>query len=188
MVRFLSPADVKGTATLTMEHTGKEDDLWIYLPALEKVRRLVASNKKDAFVGTDFSYGDIIGHKVDDWTHELTGEEVVDGHPCYVVTSVPRSDSVRSDTGYGKRVQWIRKDNFVGIKGEFFDETGKPLKTYTAHDVQLVDKADGKWQAMHAEMANLKTGHRTVIRVADFKTNQGVKDDVFTTRTLQSEL
>src|SRR5262245_30239495 len=67
MVRFLSPADVKGTATLMIEHSDGDDDIWIYLPALHKVRRLVANNKKDSFVGTDFSYSDIIGHRVDDW-------------------------------------------------------------------------------------------------------------------------
>ncbi|PYM03363.1 MAG: RND transporter, partial [Candidatus Rokuibacteriota bacterium] len=69
MVRFLSPPDVKGTVTLLVEHSDTDDDIWIYLPALKKVRRLVASNKKDSFVGTDFSYGDVIGHKVEEWGH-----------------------------------------------------------------------------------------------------------------------
>jgi hypothetical protein len=67
LIRFLTPGDVKGTATLLVEHSAGDDDIWIYLPALHKVRRLVANNKKDSFVGTDFSYGDIIGHKVEDW-------------------------------------------------------------------------------------------------------------------------
>lgn len=71
LVNFLSPADVRGTKTLLIEHSSADDDIWIYLPAMKKVRRLVASNKKDSFVGTDFSYGDVIGHKVEDWNHTL---------------------------------------------------------------------------------------------------------------------
>jgi hypothetical protein len=69
LVNFLSPADVRGTKTLLIEHSAADDDIWIYLPAMKKVRRLVASNKKDSFAGTDFSYGDVIGHKVEDWNH-----------------------------------------------------------------------------------------------------------------------
>ena len=80
-VRFLSPGDIKGTATLLIEHATGDDDMWIYLPALKKVRRLVASNKKDSFVGTEFSYGDVIGHRTSDWTHRILREETVAGAP-----------------------------------------------------------------------------------------------------------
>ena len=90
MTRFLEPADVKGTVSLLIEHSEKDDDIWIYLPSVKKVRRLVSSNKRDSFVGTDFSYGDIIGHKVNEWTHTLVKEEAVDGKPCYVIESVPK--------------------------------------------------------------------------------------------------
>src|SRR5882762_7011693 len=71
MTRFLEPADVKGTVSLLIEHAEKDDDIWIYLPSVKKVRRLVSSNKKDSFVGTDFSYGDVIGHKVKEWDHNF---------------------------------------------------------------------------------------------------------------------
>ncbi len=71
LVTFITPADVKGTKTLLVEHSGKDDDIWIYLPALKKVRRLVSSNKKYSFVGTDFSYWDVIGHRVEDWNHKI---------------------------------------------------------------------------------------------------------------------
>ena len=70
------------------------------LPALKKVRRLVASNKKDSFVGTDLSYGDIIGHKVQEWHHVLVKEETIDGQACYVVESTPHSDAVQEQSGY----------------------------------------------------------------------------------------
>jgi hypothetical protein len=103
LVNFLSPADVRGTKTLLIEHSAADDDIWIYLPAMKKVRRLVSSNKKDSFVGTDFSYGDVIGHKVEDWNHRLLRQEKVDGRDCYVVESNPRRPEVADNTGYSKR-------------------------------------------------------------------------------------
>jgi outer membrane lipoprotein-sorting protein len=187
MIRFLSPPDIKGTVTLLIEHADNDDDIWIYLPALKKVRRLVASNKKDSFVGTDFAYGDVIGHKVEEWHHRLLGEEAVDAQPCYVIESVPKSASVQSSSGYTKRRTWIRQDNFVDIKGEFWDQAGQFLKTSRFTDVQLVDPARGKWQPMRLEMVNVQTGHQTIIAFENFKANLGLKDDVFTTRYMERE-
>lgn len=187
MTRFLSPADIKGTVSLLVEHADKDDDIWIYLPALKKVRRMVASNKKDSFVGTDFSYGDVIGHKVGEWDHKLLGEEVVDGKTCYVIESLPKSDDIKASSGYSRRKGWIRKDNYMTVKSEFWDESGQPVKTSTFSDIQQVDPAHDKWQAMRLEAANVQTGHRTIIKFDNFKVNQQVKDDFFTTRYMEKE-
>jgi outer membrane lipoprotein-sorting protein len=187
MTRFLSPADIKGTVSLLVEHADKDDDIWIYLPALKKVRRMVASNKKDSFVGTDFSYGDVIGHKVGEWNHKLLGDEVVDGNPCYVIESLPKTDDIKSGSGYSKRKGWIRKDNFMSVKAEFWDESGQLLKTSTLTDIRKVDPEHDKWQAMRLEAVNVQTGHRTVIQYGNFKVNQKVKDDFFTTRYMEKE-
>ncbi len=187
MVRFLSPPDIKGTAILLIEHSDRDDDIWAYLPGLKKVRRLVASNKKDSFAGTDFSYGDVIGHRVQEWEHRLLGEEVVDGQACYIVESLPQTDAVKGSSGYGRRRSWIRKDTFVMLKGEYWDQAGQPLKTIRAAELRLVDPARGKWQPLRLEAVNIQTGHRTVIRYGDFRANQQVKDEVFTTRYLERE-
>jgi outer membrane lipoprotein-sorting protein len=187
LTRFTAPADIKGTATLLVENSAGDDDIWIYLPALKKVRRLVASNKKDSFVGTDFSYGDVIGHKVGDWRHKLLREETVDGAACYVVESVPATPEIKTNSGYSKRIGWFRKDNFVAIKGEAFDEGGELLKRVSATDVRLLDPASGRWQPMRLEALNVQTGHRTVIEFRNQKVNQGIGDEFFTTRYLERE-
>ena len=187
LIRFLSPPDVRGTAILLIEHSDRDDDIWVYLPALKKVRRLVSSNKRDSFAGTDFSYGDVIGHKVGEWEHRLVGEEPVDGQACYVVESAPRIEAVKASAGYARRRSWIRKDNFVMAKGEYWDQAGQPLKTIRAGSVQLVDPGRQKWQAMRLEALNSQTGHRTVIQYDTFKANQQVRDDLFTTRHLERE-
>jgi hypothetical protein len=187
MTRFMAPADVKGTVSLLIEHSAADDDIWIYLPALKKVRRLVSSNKKDSFVGTDFSYGDVIGHKATEWNYKLLREESEDGSPCYVIEATPKSDVIRDNSGYAKRVLWIRKDNFFAIKGELWDEAMQPVKAFHMTELQEVDAARHKWQAMRLEAKNLQTGHQTVIHFENFKVNQKVRDDFFTTRYMEKE-
>lgn len=187
MTRFLSPSDIKGTVSLLIEHADQDDDIWIYLPALKKVRRMAASDKKDSFVGTDFSYGDVIGHKVNEWKHQLIGEETLDGSPCFVVESLPNNDDIRDSSGYAKRKAWIRKDNFVTVKAEFWDEAGQPLKVSRFFDIRQVDAERQRWQAMRLESENQQTRHRTVIQFENFKVNQQVKEDFFTTRYMEKE-
>jgi uncharacterized protein len=187
VVTFLSPSDVKGTKTLLIEHKGKDDDIWIYLPALKKVRRLVSSNKKDSFVGTDFSYGDVIGHRPEDWTHKILGEEKVDGKDCWRLESAPKNDSVKENSGYAKRVGWVDKESFVTLKGEAYDVSEKLLKNFKASDVKQVDTKNNKWQPMRLEAENVQTGHKTILEFQNFKANQGVKDELFTTRYLEKQ-
>jgi outer membrane lipoprotein-sorting protein len=179
LVRFLAPADIKGTATLLVEHATADDDMWIYLPALGKVRRLSASNKKDSFVGTDFSYGDVIGYKPEEWKHKLLKEEPVDGAPCYVIESTPANDTVLQNSGYSKRVTWVRQDNFVAARIEIAGADGQPLKRITASDIHQVG-SNNRWQPMLSEAENLQTGHRTTIRFEGFKADQNVAANLFT--------
>jgi outer membrane lipoprotein-sorting protein len=187
MTRFTAPPDIKGTVSLLIEHSEKDDDIWIYLPALKKVRRLVSSNKKDSFVGTDFSYGDVIGFKVADWKHKLLKEETVEGQPCWVIESTPATPQIQSDSGYSKRVGWIRKDNFVSAKGEFYDEGGQLLKQVSASQITLVDPAKQRWQPMRLEAKNVQTNHRTVIEFRNYKANQNVSSEFFTTRYMERD-
>ena len=187
MTRFLEPTDVKGTVSLLVEHSDKDDDIWIYLPSVKKVRRLISSNKKDSFVGTDFSYGDVIGHKVKEWNHTIVKEEDVDGKPCYVIESTPKDATVKTNTGYSKRIGWIQKDNFVTVKAVSYDEAGELLKEAKYSHWKEVDTVKHKWQAGILEAKNLQTGHSTVITIDQFKVNNGVKDDFFTTRYMEQQ-
>jgi outer membrane lipoprotein-sorting protein len=185
-VNFLSPADVRGTKTLLIEHSAADDDIWIYLPAMKKVRRLVSSNKKDSFVGTDFSYGDVIGHKVEEWNHRLLREEQVDGRQCYVIESTPRHPDVADNSGYSRRIGWIDTESFVAVRGEIYDLTGQLLKKTTAADVQRVDPANDRYQPMRLTAENVQTGHKTVIEFSHFRANVGVTDALFTPRALEN--
>jgi predicted RND superfamily exporter protein len=184
LVRFTSPADVSGTSVLTIENDG-DDDIWVYLPALKKVRRLTASNKRDAFVGTDFSYGDILGHPVAEWTHRLVRSEVVDGVPSQVVESRPATPAVAANTGYSRRVNWISSTNGVVLKTEFYAPSGTLLKVYSGTDIRLVDPKARRYQPMRQVMKNVVTGHSTLIEYTSFRTDISISPDQFQPRSLE---
>src|SRR5260370_16861908 len=84
-----------------------------------KNRGPVANNKKDSIVGSDFSYGDISLPNVDLYEHRLVGSEVIDNHDCYEVESIPKSDTTKNDIGYGRKLTWLRKKNFLQTKGDY---------------------------------------------------------------------
>lgn len=186
IVVFNSPADIRGTRTLLIEHSGADDDIWIYLPAMKKVRRLVASNKKDSFVGTDFSYGDVIGHKVDDWSHTLAREETFGGFDCWVIESTPKTPQVADTSGYSKRISWIDKRSYVAVRTDIFDRQGAFLKRLTQEDVREVDPKNHRWQPMRLVAENAQTNHKTIIELKNFRANVGVSDAAFTPQALEN--
>jgi predicted RND superfamily exporter protein len=187
VVRFTSPADVGGTSVLTIENEG-DDDIWVYLPALKKVRRLAASNKNDAFVGTDFSYGDILGHPVAEWTHRLVRNEVVNGVPSQVVESLPATPVIAANTGYSRRVNWISAANGVVVKTEFYGPSGALLKIYSCSDIRLVDPKARRYQPMRQLMKNVVTGHSTLIEYTSFRTDISISPAQFQPRSLERPL
>ena len=187
LVKFLSPADIKGTGFLQVEHSGADDDQWIYLPALKKTRRLVANNKKDSFVGSDFSYGDILLPKVEFYKHALLRTEALDGQDNYVIESVPRDDNVKRDSGYSKKFTWVRKDNFLETKVEYYDVNERLLKTQTISGHKLVEPETQRWIAMRREMVNHQTKHKTIFTFDRIESGVPVADDAFTTRSIERE-
>jgi hypothetical protein len=186
-VKFSTPADIRGTAFLQVEHGDADDDLWIYLPALKKSRRLVASNKKDSFVGSDFSYGDISLPRVAKYRHTIIRNETIDEVDAYVIESVPIDDTVKSNSGYSKKITWVRSDNFVEAKVDYYDLAGRLLKTQRITKPQAVDAKAGRYFAMLREMTNHQTGHKTVLNVIKLETGVPTPDELFTTRSIERE-
>lgn len=186
VIKFSTPADIKGTGVLQIEHIDGDDDLWIYLPALKKSRRLVANNKKDSFAGSDFSYGEINLPKVDQYKHTLLRSEKVDTFDCYVIESAPANDTIKSNSGYSKKVTWVRADNFLEAKVDYYDLAGRLLKTQKTGKHQLIEPDKARWFALYREMTNHQSGHRTTIDAAKAETI-AIADDMFTTRFLERE-
>lgn len=174
------PPDSRGVAFLIWDYSeeNKTDDLWIYLPALRKVRRISAQDQNDAFLGSDLTFGDMGQRRLDEDDHKFIKEEVYQGMPTYVVESIPREKT----SLYSKKVSWISKDNWTVLKIDYYDNNQKLLKR------QVID-----WQKLNdlhvwkkTEVTNVQNGHRTIFEVSDLKVNAGLQDGDFTERTLTS--
>jgi len=186
IVRFQYPADIKGTGFLEMERVDADDDLWIYLPALHKVRRLISNNKKDSFMGSDFSYGEMLPPRVELYKHTLLHSETVENQECFVIESTPTSDKVRDDSGYSKKISWLRKDSALEAKVEYYDLLGQLLKVQWTRQPKLVETDKNRWLAQSREMTNVQTGHKTLILLDEIDTEVAISDDMFSTRALES--
>ena len=180
LMYFQSPGDVKGTGFLAWDYDDpeKDDDQWLYLPALKKSRRISSSSKNDYFMGTDFTYDDMGDRNVDEDTHALLKEEELDGHACWVLESKPKDE----DYMYSRRVSWIRQDALVAVKVEFYDKRGSLLKILTVPDVK---KQDDIWTPFKMEMENVQKNHKTIIEIEEVQYNIGVKDSMFRVSTLE---
>lgn len=187
LTRFAQPADIKGTGFLQLENRAADDDIWVYLPALGKIRRLAANNKRDSFFGTDFAYGDILLPAVAKYQHALLRNEAVDGSDCYVIESKPRDAKTRDDFGYSRRVTWVDARSFVERKVEYYDLAGRLLKTQTTFDVKQVDAGKGRWLPMRRQMVNHQTGHTTIYQFERFDLRGDLRDANFTVRQLEDE-
>lgn len=185
LTRFTAPADVAGMATLTVEETGSDDKIWVYLPSMRKTRRIQASDKNKPFLGTDFSYGDVMGFRVEEWTYGAVTNEMVDGKACYRIDAKPANGDVASSSGYSLRRMWIDKTSFVALKVETYDAGGKLLKRLIASDVKLMDPALKRYQPMLLSAENVQTGHRTEIRFTQFKANVGIAEKDLTVEALE---
>jgi outer membrane lipoprotein-sorting protein len=183
LTRFHEPAEIRGEGILFLEREGDQNDVQMYLPAYKKIRRVESQAQSGSFMGSEFSYADIATPHVDDYKYDLVKEE--GGH--YVVQSSPATDAVKERTGYSKTVQWIRKDNFMAEKGEYFDKDGALWKKTAAKDILEVDKTKHKWMAHDVRIENAKNGKYTTLRFSGVKVNQGVADSTFSQQNLARE-
>lgn len=179
LIHFLSPADVRGVGFLVWRHPGKDDDRWLFLPALNMVRRIAAADKRSSFVGSDFVYQDVAGRDVGEDTHTLTRSESLGGQDCYVVKNVLRNPG---SAEFSYKLSWVRKDNFVVIQELYYDKRGEKLKQLT---VDKLDTIQGIPTVRKQTMRDLQTGHRSEVSYDKVQYNRGLGDDVFTERYLR---
>ena len=178
LLRFLAPRDIENTGLLTWERAGGDDDQWLYLPSLGKVKRIAASGKKNRFMGSEFAYEDLRPENLSAHRYTLTGSETLDGHDCFVIEAVPATPQQAADSGYSKRRLWVRKDITLTVKQEYFDKKGRLEKVGIPR--QLVNVRGSMWRPNEAEMRDAQTGNRTVVTVESRRLDQGLKESFFT--------
>ncbi|WP_273437628.1 outer membrane lipoprotein-sorting protein [Sedimenticola selenatireducens] len=182
LMRFIQPDDISGTGLLTQDHPGDESDQWLYLPALNKVRRISSSRKGGRFVGSDFFYEDLLDREVEMDYHYLQGEGSVGKVPCEILVSIPRDPK---KSVYSKRVSCIYRKILVPLKVELFEKgKDKPSKMLTARRIK---KIQGYWSILESTMFDLESGHRTQLLTEKIKYNQGLPDRLFSRRDLTDD-
>jgi len=180
---FKEPADVKDTGFLSWSYAdpSKDDDQWLYPPALKKVRRISSSKKKDYFMGTDFTYDDMGDRNVDDYTYTHLGTEVIDGVECYHLETLPKDAAIQKKTGYGRGEMWVRPDIWFIVKMKLFNEKKEFLKELTVSDIVQIDNI---WTANTLKMVNEEEKHSTVFTFSNKRFNSGLDDEIFSERRL----
>lgn len=182
---FLEPADVKGTGVLTFDYEDKDDDMWVYLPALRKTRRIVSSQKSKSFMGSEFSYADLNIPKLSEFAYAVLRSEKVGGVDCWVIETTPKSEAVAESEGYSKKTYWVAKADYTIRKGLYYDLDGELLKELVTRDIKCIDPGKQRYRSMHMEMVNKQNGRRSVFVSEKVVLSVGVKDELFTTRYLE---
>lgn len=193
MVTFISPENVKGLSVLTWTYLspGRDQDVWLWLPSLRKVRRIAQNEGDDSFMGTDFTYEEVVYRKWGDETYTLVGEEKFAGHqsihdgktyyretPCSVIEARPK----RKDWYYSKRTVHLEKDTAFRIHETYFDQTGRTQKTIFVYWSPIAGSAlDMEWLL---EVSDLRSNHSTIIDLREVTFDQGLSEKLFTERTL----
>jgi hypothetical protein len=177
---FTSPRDVAGTAYLSFsfDDESKDDDAWLYLPAMKRVRRITASGKNDDFMGTDFTYEDMGSRSLGKDTFTLQGEDLLDGAACWVVEATAKDPR----DPYRRRVIRVRQDSALIGAVDYYDRRNRLLKELRVSGIRQID---GIWTALKMEMTNVQNKHSTVIEMSDIRFNLPLEDRLFEVSALE---
>ena len=188
---FLSPADVRNTGFLTFDYdeSGKDDDQWLFLPALRKTKRIAAGDKSGSFMGSDLNYSDMTSPDLNLYEYTLMKETKVKGQKVWQIKSVPKTKAEAEKSGYSKSVVFIRQDNYVMIRGVRWVYKKKRNKYL---DVRKLEKIDGIWVSTELHVttkSGKKTLHKTILKQKNVHFNQDeVNEDLFSIRRLEKGL
>ena len=174
-VYFHRPADVNKMVFMVHKHVDKNDDRWLYLPALDLVKRIAAADKRTSFVGSDFLYEDVSGRNVNADVHELTKTT----KNYYVLKNTPKKPK---EVEFAYYIMWIHRKTFIPVKIEYFDHKGKKYRIYEALKVETIQKRP---TITKARMQNLKTKGQTVAEYTGVKYDIGIPKEIFTERFLR---
>ena len=193
IVTFTSPENVKGLSVLTWTYLtpGRDQEVWLWLPSLRKIRRIAQNEGDDSFMGTDFTYEEVVYRKWGDETYTLVGEEKFPGQqsihngetyykdtPCYVIEARPKKENWY----YSKRTVHLEKDTAFRILDSYYDQTGRNQKTIFIQWKPIEgSKLDMEWLL---EVSDLRGGHSTVIDLEKVQFDTGLSERFFTERTL----
>jgi hypothetical protein len=191
LIRFSYPNDIRGTALLVWEHPDADDERFLFLPSLGRVRRIAGTESQESFAGSDFSYEEIGGREFDEYTYAFAGPDQDRAAP---VTWAPptggppreawRLESRRKDTSapFPRVVSLILKDSFVVVQADIYNRRHERQKVYTVKKLELIEKI---WTATSSAMTNALEKSRTELEIENADYNVGLKETDFSRRELE---
>jgi outer membrane lipoprotein-sorting protein len=188
--RFHAPAEVRNEGILIVENASGKNDVLLYLPAYKKIRRVESQQQSGSFMGSVFSYSDIATPHVDEYDYKVVQEgkcptREAASLTCFEIESTPANEDIRERTGYSKSIVWIRSDNYMAVKGEYYNLNGELFKRLEANEIKMVDVKNNKWLAHDLFIVNLKSHEYTKLNFSHVKVNDGISDSIFTQQNLQ---
>ncbi len=182
-IYFHEPGDVRRMTFMVFKYPEREDDRWIFVPAVDLIRRIAADDKRSSFVGSDFTYEDVSGRDTTAENHSLLREEKLGDRDCYVIAS-------RDAGSHTKRVSWIDRENLLPLKEEYYDAQGELSRVSTADKVEEVKAGEGDRietypTVTRRTMRDVKSGHRTEVSYTSVTYNLGLKREDFSERRMR---
>ena len=182
LTRFTEPADIAGTGLLTQDHLNADTDQWIYLPALERVRRISASRKGGRFVNSEIYYEDLRERKPAQDTHRIIGRETIAGINCEILESIPVDPS---NSVYLKRVSWIDPSTLLPLQADFYEKNlQEPSKRL---QVKKHGKVQAYWTVLDSVVTDLSSGNQTRLTIGKIIYDRRLSAKLFTTQALEDE-
>lgn len=175
---FFQPVDVRNMTFMVYKYPGRDADRWLFVPAINMVRRIAAQDKRSSFVGSDFTYEDISGRNLEDDTHTIVNEEKIGTRDCTVIKSTPKA----AEMEYSYKLSWIDKATFLPIKEEYYDKKGELYRVFSADEIADVK---GHPTITKRSMKNLLSGHVTEVSFLKVDYNVGIEDSLFSERYLK---
>jgi len=184
LIRFTYPNDIRGTSFLVWEHPASEDERFLYLPSLGRVRRIAGAETQESFVGSDFTYEDIGGRELDEYTYALVDEQASWSGPDGAARPAWRLESRRKDASaeFPRVVSLVLKDTYVVVQADIYNKRNEKQKVYT---IRRLEQIEGIWTTMHVEMTNALEKSRTELVTESVDYNVGLKESDFSRRELE---
>jgi outer membrane lipoprotein-sorting protein len=178
VIRFTSPAEVKGVALLVVNHPDRASDQWMWTPAIERDRRIALQDRSTRFFGTDFSFEDLEERDVDQYDYTLLGQDTIDGAVCWKIRSIPKQ---AKSSQYSNSIVWIRQDNYATARIESYvkDQLVRRLNYSDIRNIQ------GIWTARQMAMADLRGSTITRLALDNVEYNVPLNEDGFTLQALR---
>ncbi len=182
ILKFTAPADIKGTTLLIYDNKTTADDMWIYMPALRKTRRIVSSEKGKGFMGSEFTYADMGKPNMNDFNYKILREETFEGKQCWVIESTCKNEDVEDENGFLRQEAWIEKGSYLCHKTASYDFDNELLRVQFIKDYKK--QAGGSYFAFYMEKKNVQNGRQSIMTIDKFQQTCSLPESDFSPNVL----